>query len=324
MAATALQLPLPRLQPTTVPPGPRRPARPPLRLLEGGRAPSRLAQQAVYRRRRLLAVALVARAGARGRSSSWPPLPWPGSPAVPPPPPAAPRPPRPPLRARPGWLPATVVVQPGDTLWSIAADVAPDADVRITVDQLVALNGASPIVAGPGARSSLIERRGLPVACVSALPGLRFLRRQGHRLAAGRRRLVDPAPARCIDCGRRFTTFERVEETPLVVVKRSGDREPFDREKVATGIRLAAKGRPIEADGGEALDELINAVEDAIRLEGGEVSSEAVGRSVLERLREADPVAAVRFASVYLGFDDLSDFEREIKALSKRTEPKRH
>ena len=128
----------------------------------------------------------------------------------------------------------------------------------------------------------------------------------------------------CIGCGRRFTTFERVEETPLVVVKRSGDREPFDREKVATGIRLAAKGRPIEADGGEALDELINAVEDALRLQGGEVSSEAVGRSVLERLREADPVAAVRFASVYLGFDDLSDFEREIKALSKRTEPKRH
>ena len=99
-------------------------------------------------------------------------------------------------------------------------------------------------------------------------------------------------------------------------MKRSGDREPFDREKVATGIRLAAKGRPIEADGGEALDELINAVEDAIRLEGGEVTSEAVGRSVLERLREADPVAAVRFASVYLGFDDLSDFEREIRPCS--------
>ena len=129
----------------------------------------------------------------------------------------------------------------------------------------------------------------------------------------------------CIDCGRRFTTFERLEEAPLVVVKRSGDREPFDRDKVATGIRLAAKGRPIESDDdGGALDELINAVEDAVRLQGGEVSSEAVGRSVLERLREADPVAAVRFASVYLGFDDLSDFEREIKALSKRTEPKRH
>ena len=71
----------------------------------------------------------------------------------------------------------------------------------------------------------------------------------------------------CIDCGRRFTTFERLEEAPLIVVKRSGDRQPFDREKVAIGIRLAAKGRPIEADGGGALDELINAVEDAMRLD---------------------------------------------------------
>ena len=85
--------------------------------------------------------------------------------------------------------------------------------------------------------------------------------------------------------------------------------------------RLDAEGAELR---GEALDELINAVEDTLRLQGGEVSSEAVGRSVLERLREADPVAAVRFASVYLGFDDLGDFEREIKALSKRTEPKRH
>jgi transcriptional repressor NrdR len=129
----------------------------------------------------------------------------------------------------------------------------------------------------------------------------------------------------CIDCGRRFTTFERLEESVIVVVKRSGDREPFDRDKVAVGIRLAAKGRPIEADGGEALDELITAIEDAVRIEGGpEVTSEAVGKAVLEQLREADPVAAVRFASVYLGFDDLSDFEREVTMLAKRTEPKRH
>jgi transcriptional repressor NrdR len=129
----------------------------------------------------------------------------------------------------------------------------------------------------------------------------------------------------CIDCGRRFTTFERLEELALVVVKRSGEREPFEREKVAAGIRLAAKGRPIEADGGGGLDELITAIEDAVRIEGGaEVSSEAVGRVVLEQLREADPVAAIRFASVYLGFDDLADFEREVTLLAKRTAPKRH
>jgi len=129
----------------------------------------------------------------------------------------------------------------------------------------------------------------------------------------------------CIGCGRRFTTFERVEEVSLVVVKRSGHREPFDREKVASGIRLAAKGRPIEADGDDGIDELIVAIEDAVRIEGGtEVTSETVGRVVLEQLREADAVAAIRFASVYLGFDDVADFEREVTLLSKRTAPKPH
>lgn len=129
----------------------------------------------------------------------------------------------------------------------------------------------------------------------------------------------------CIGCSRRFTTFERFEEVSLVVVKRSGDREPFDREKVAVGIRLAAKGRPIEADEAGGLDELITAIEDVVRVEGGtEVTTEAVGRAVLEQLREADPVAAIRFASVYLGFDDVADFEREVTLLSKRTAPKTH
>ena len=129
----------------------------------------------------------------------------------------------------------------------------------------------------------------------------------------------------CIACGRRFTTFERIEEIPLVVVKRDGTREPFEREKVASGVRLAAKGRPIEADGGASLDALITAVEDAVRVEGGfEFTSETVGKVVLERLREADPVADIRFASVYLGFDDVSDFEREITLLAKRTAPKSH
>ena len=94
----------------------------------------------------------------------------------------------------------------------------------------------------------------------------------------------------CIDCGRRFTTFERLEEVSLVVIKRSGEREPFERDKVAAGIRLAAKGRPIEADGGAGLDE----------------------------------VTYLRFASVYQGFDDVDDFRRELGLLRKETEPKRH
>ena len=128
----------------------------------------------------------------------------------------------------------------------------------------------------------------------------------------------------CVACERRFTTFERVEEAPLVVTKRSGDRVPFDRAKIVAGIRAAAKGRPVDAEDGAAVDELASAVEDGLRLEGrAEVSSEEIGRAVLERLREADQVAAIRFASVYLGFDDLADFEREVTLLAKRTEPKR-
>ncbi len=140
MASTALQLTTPRLQPTTVPPGPGHPTRPALRVLDGGRAPARLAQQAVYRRRRLvvglallalvslmllLATSAVARIAGGAPSS-----------------------------AAGGPSPTTVVVRPGDTLWSIADAVAPDTDVRITVDQLVALNGGSPIVVGQELRSS--------------------------------------------------------------------------------------------------------------------------------------------------------------------------
>ncbi|MDP1819950.1 MAG: transcriptional regulator NrdR [Acidimicrobiales bacterium] len=129
----------------------------------------------------------------------------------------------------------------------------------------------------------------------------------------------------CIACARRFTTFERVEEAPLVIVKRSGERVPFDRTKITAGVRAAAKGRPVEANDGVAIDDLASAIEDGLRLDGrGEATSEEVGRAVLEHLRELDPVAAIRFASVYLGFDDLADFEREVTLLAKRTAPKRH
>jgi transcriptional repressor NrdR len=131
----------------------------------------------------------------------------------------------------------------------------------------------------------------------------------------------------CLACQRRFTTFERLEEVPLMVVKRSGDREPFDAAKVVAGLAMATTGRPVEP---ESLDLLATAVEESLRLEGAEVTSDQVGRSVLERLRDLDVVAAVRFASVYKEFDDLADFERELdelmgpSRLTKATEPKRH
>ncbi len=123
----------------------------------------------------------------------------------------------------------------------------------------------------------------------------------------------------CLGCGRRFTTFERVEESPLVVVKRSGHREPFDRAKIVAGIRSAAKNRPVTA---EQMELLASEIEEAVRLEGPELASEHIGRAVLDRLRELDEVAYLRFVSVYKGFEDLTDFEREVGLLQKTTTPK--
>ena len=120
----------------------------------------------------------------------------------------------------------------------------------------------------------------------------------------------------CLACQRRFTTFERLEEVPLTVVKRSGDREPFDRAKVISGLEAATKARPVER---YQLDDLALAVEESVRLEGSEVSTEVVGRAVLDLLRGLDAVAAVRFASVYKEFEDLADFERELTELTRST-----
>lgn len=123
----------------------------------------------------------------------------------------------------------------------------------------------------------------------------------------------------CLACGGRFTTFERIEAAPLMVTKRSGAREPFDPAKIVAGVRSAAKARPV---GGAEIEALAVGVEEEIRLESGaEVTSERIGRAVLERLYEMDAVAAVRFASVYKGFDDPADFERELTLLPRRTTP---
>lgn len=123
----------------------------------------------------------------------------------------------------------------------------------------------------------------------------------------------------CLQCGRRFTTFERVEEVPLVLVKRSGHREPFDRLKIVAGLRAATKNRPVLL---EQLEALAGEVEEQLRLDGPELTSQQVGLAVLERLRELDDVAYLRFASVYKGFADVGDFTREVHLLTKSTEPK--
>ena len=118
----------------------------------------------------------------------------------------------------------------------------------------------------------------------------------------------------CEACETRFTTFERVEELPLLVVKRDGRREPLERSKLEAGVRAACKGRPVgEAD----IAELVSSVEDHVRLLGGEVESARIGALLLEGLRPLDGVAAVRFASVYKGFEGPEDFEAELRLLDE-------
>ncbi len=124
----------------------------------------------------------------------------------------------------------------------------------------------------------------------------------------------------CLSCGRRFTTYERLEGAPLWVAKRAGQREAFDRVKVVSGVRAATKNRPVTE---EQLEELAQQVEEALRGEGAEVTSQQIGVAVLERLRALDDVAYLRFASVYKGFADIGDFQREVGLLTKTTEPKR-
>ena len=121
----------------------------------------------------------------------------------------------------------------------------------------------------------------------------------------------------CPQCSYRFTTYERLEGAPLMVLKRSVDRQPFDRAKVVEGIRSACKGRPVSE---EQVDELAEVVEDDVRLEaaaGQDITSSLVGHCVLERLKSVDEVAYMRFASVYKNFDDAADFRRELALLKK-------
>ena len=124
----------------------------------------------------------------------------------------------------------------------------------------------------------------------------------------------------CLACGRRYTTFERVEEAPVMVLKRSGAREPFERAKVVAGVRAATKNRPVED---LQMEVLAAGVEEEVRVQGGEVTSQQVGLAVLERLARLDDVSYLRFASVYKGFEDAGDFQREAGLLTKATAPKR-
>ena len=125
----------------------------------------------------------------------------------------------------------------------------------------------------------------------------------------------------CDKCQRRYTTYERLEESPLLVVKRDGRRESFDRKKVLSGVLKACEKRPIPM---EKIEALVDQVEREVGKEfEKEVSSVEIGQRVMQHLHELDEVAYVRFASVYRSFKDLNQFMKELRELltQKATRP---
>lgn len=124
----------------------------------------------------------------------------------------------------------------------------------------------------------------------------------------------------CLKCGHRFTTYEWVEETMPLVVKKDGRREPYSREKILAGVRKAFEKRPVSV---QEQEELVDEVERFLLSTGEkEVSSQRIGEKVMELIKGLDQVAYVRFASVYRQFKDLSDFIEELKALMEAPAPR--
>lgn len=124
----------------------------------------------------------------------------------------------------------------------------------------------------------------------------------------------------CEDCGRRFTTFEMVEETPLLIIKKDGTREEYSRDKILRGLIRACEKRPVTL---EILENIVNEIERELRSQGkAEVPSKEVGEMVMERLYHVDEVAYVRFASVYRQFKDINVFMRELEELLEQARNK--
>jgi len=120
----------------------------------------------------------------------------------------------------------------------------------------------------------------------------------------------------CLECGRRYTTYERVEEIPLRVVKKDGTRVPFDRSKILVGLHKACEKRPVSA---EALDAVVQEIENEIyERSEKEVPSKVIGELVMKKLRQLDQVAYVRFASVYREFKDPTQFLEELRPMLEK------
>jgi len=118
----------------------------------------------------------------------------------------------------------------------------------------------------------------------------------------------------CLNCGKRFTTYEEIEMKPLIVIKKDGRREKFNREKIFTGIQKACEKRPIST---EEIEKIIMEIEQELRQKfDREVPSKEIGKIIIKRLKKIDKVAYIRFASVYREFQDISEFKKEIEKIT--------
>ncbi len=125
----------------------------------------------------------------------------------------------------------------------------------------------------------------------------------------------------CLQCGRRFTTYEHIEERRVMVVKKDGRREPFDRQKILNGLELACRKRPVSM---EALERTVDEIERELYDRGeNEVPASVIGERIIEALRNLDPVAYVRFASVYRDFQDITQFHELLDKLRSESRNRR-
>ncbi len=128
--------------------------------------------------------------------------------------------------------------------------------------------------------------------------------REGHTIRRRRE---------CLDCGRRYTSYERIEDIPFMVVKRDGSRTEFDRKKLLIGLYKACEKRPVPA---KSIDRIVDEVEQQVHeKEDREITTQEIGQFIMNRLKNLDQVAYVRFASVYRRFEDIDAFMTELKDL---------
>jgi transcriptional repressor NrdR len=116
----------------------------------------------------------------------------------------------------------------------------------------------------------------------------------------------------CLKCKKRFTTYEKPDKKDIMIVKKDGRREKFSYEKLRSGVIKACEKRPISI---KKIDEIIEDTEERLRRKGKEVKSEMIGKIVMNKLKKLDKIAYIRFASVYLDFQDVADFKREVRGL---------